>query len=795
MMFCAGMYAMLSQVLLLRELLVAFYGNELTIGAMLSVWLVVIGAGSLAVLPLLRRVPTTVLPWGLVVLLVILAGVLPAQVWLIRVIRSVIHVPYGEYVPFLSMLVSTTLILLPACLSIGIIFPCACHLAGIQDSRAVGRLYAVESLGSLIGGALFTFVFVLWLTPLATLVIASLVALVGAAIIAPRAGVRRCLLLPILVLAVAGVCPRCLSGLEWASIEARWRAFGCLPASMPQLPASRAAAPEENTARLVASVDSRYQNLALIEAQEQMTLYGNGQVLAVFPDPIGGEHNINFIMAQNPTAASVLLIGGNPVNDIPELLKYPLRRLVHVELDGDIGRLLDRVGGPEYWKAVADPRYVEAEVDGPRFVKASRDLFDIVIVAAPEPTTIALNRFYTLDFYQAVKRRLSAGGFLYTAIEASENLQEEAAGLTASICQSLQGVFSRVLVTGGTRNQIFAGMDDSPLTFDRQVLFQRSAGAGLRHRYFRPEYFLNADEISPDKTEFVKKRLAGIKVSANTALRPISTFYHLMLWSRFSGSQLEGLLAGLGRVHYNKGWTIIGTAGAIVVFISLCLGLGLYRRRNGAEPCLNVRCQWAQGMLGLVIATTGFCGMAMELALIFMFQSLLGYIYARIGLIVAVFMLGLMLGALSFTKPSRSSRVVWSAVVGLDVLLLVMALAVPPFMTRFSHSPLLAGSGILVEGFIDSLILLTGWAVGAQFVGINHLLRETGMPLGAAAASANAADLFGAALGGLVIGVVWLPLGGIQASCFLLAAIKGASLLAGISARGAIGRGDKRFFG
>ena len=46
LLFCAGLYAMLAQILLLRELLVAFYGNELTLGAALTAWLALIGAGS-----------------------------------------------------------------------------------------------------------------------------------------------------------------------------------------------------------------------------------------------------------------------------------------------------------------------------------------------------------------------------------------------------------------------------------------------------------------------------------------------------------------------------------------------------------------------------------------------------------------------------------------------------------------------------------------------------------------------------------------------------------------------------
>ncbi len=896
-MFCAGLYAMLAQILLLRELLTAFYGNELTIGAMLSVWLIMIGVGSLMVQPLLHRMALSHLWRGMAVLLLLLAAVLPAQVWVIRIIRIILHVPYGEYVPFAAMLTGAGLALLPTGLSVGILFPCACHLAHLQQlalnesmrghradlglnppptpprrglknsgyspervvptpsgrggladysvqflrtlahgdsEQATGRLYAVESLGSLVGGVLFTFVFVQWLTPFAIMAFAGLVAVCGAMLATPSRLARYVLIGPLLGLAVAAACPHCIAGLERKSLEARWQAFGALGDAV--------SAAEGSSPRLVASVDSRYQNLALIDSYGQTTFYGNGMVLGVFPDQIIGEHKVHFIMAQNPAAQSVLFIGGNPVTDIPELLKYPLRRLVHVELDGEISRLLERAGGREYRQAIRDPRFSQAVADGPRFVKTSSETFDVIIVDAPEPTTIALNRFYTLDFYQAVQRRLAAGGFMYTAVEASEDLQEDAAALSASVRQSLKRVFPRILITAGTRNQYFVGMDDSPLTFDRQILFQRSADAGLRHRYFRPEYFLNADEISPAKTEFVERRLAGVSAPINTALQPISTYYQLRLWSLFSGSRLEGFLAGLGSVRFGRICAAIGIAGLLLFIVGI--GMGVCRRcaRHGCrmlgkrcflsswnvlsltrsdrlknvlrtrrlpdatpqieacspgpgttltfQPGGAIRRRWARGMLGLVLASTGCCGMALELILVYVFQSLLGYVYARIGLIVAMFMLGLMLGALLAARRTPVAAGTWWALLGLDILLLSLAACVPFLAKACLHSGALFASDAWVEILINGAILLVGWAVGAQFVVVVRLLVAAGVTRGAAAAQANAADLFGAAFGGFAVGVVLLPIWGVQTACILLITLKGASLLLALSARLALGQAE-----
>ncbi|MBU1735991.1 MAG: hypothetical protein KKC28_01455 [Verrucomicrobia bacterium] len=976
LMVCMGVYALLAQVLLLREFLVVFFGNELTIGAVFSAWLVLIGAGSLLATSLVARWPEERLRVLLVVLLTLAAFLLPLQVWVIRIVRTALHVAYGEYAPFFSILASLAVILAPGCLIIGIVFPCACRLAARQlPARqlpfAVSRVYAVESLGSMAAGVAFSFWLVWVMSPLAVAALAGAIVLLGAAWLTTTRTCRWLLGLIAFAFAVSACCPAYLAPpwsslgrLEHASVEARWRSFGALPVSG-----------SSSASRLLASCDSRYQNLALIETEGQMTLYANGQVMAVFPDAVTGEHKIHFIMAQKPDARRVLLIGGNPINDIPELLKYPLEQLVYVELDEKIGRLLELVATSAYRQALRDPRLVQVHVDAPRYAKqygrnldelgvrrnsslvfsglvgevmrrafrsifsgdfgasagfprlrgyissavrgappsapnlpkkiesrqevgaemhvadaiapadparyppynkggngfsaigtntpvtdslrgGGTPLFDAILVDASEPATIALNRFYTQDFYRDIRSILSPGGFLYTAVSASADLQGEAAFLSASIAKTIRTVFDRVLVTSGTKNQFFAGATNSSITLERATLFRRSAGADLKTRYFRPEYFLNADEINPAKLDFVERRLAAIPVTANTVLKPVSTFYQIALWSRFSESGLESLLARLARLRLE--WV----AGALLGFGVVCLGMGAVLGRRPACACLRRSASrrqakastvadpgsaarlsspksggyaearasvfakaspdtladklagrrsgvvFSRSMLVLVMAATGLCGMALELILIFVFQALLGYVYSKVGLIVAMFMLGLMLGA-TVCVPTLKRSGQWRAMISMEILLIVEAACIPWLVTALS-------SGLMnwipwgwVEALIYGVIAGSGALVGAQFALVNELMSHRGckanyaaenlqstisadagpMPVdpakvkGGTAAITNAADLVGAALGGLVVGVFLLPLFGITATCFLLAALKMSSLLCLLAAR------------
>jgi len=804
-MFCVGMNAMLAQIIMTRELMVVFFGNELALGIVFAAWLIMVGAGSLLVRPWLGRTGNE-LKWFLMFLLVILASATPLLIFMARGIRLILHIPAGECLPLASMVAAAFMALAPPCLTIGMIFPCACRLAESEQEGAAS-VYTAESSGSMFAGLLFSFVLVFLFSTIEAAFFAALAGMLGTALIAPAGLSKKICWLAVAVLAAMLLFPVPLKMIEHQAVDLRWEAFGVLPRKNIQQTTGMPC--------LIETKDSRYQNLALIENAGQKTLYGNGQVMFSFPDEFSAERKAAFIMAQNPSATTILLIGGNPASDIPELLKYPIKSLVHVELDAAINFMLLRNAGPDYARALNDKRLIQYLRDGPRFVKETGNTFDIIIVEAPDPSTIALNRFYTVEFYRAISRILAPYGFLYTSIQSSEELQGEAGNLAASVFKSLCSVFPRVLAGYGTRNRFLAGNKYSPMTFDGKTLCERWRTAGVKAKYFRPEYFLNADEISPEKTSFVKQRLLALATPANTALRPVSSFYNLSLWSAYSGSRMESFLNALEKLTPAK-----VAAGMSAIFISFMIVIGIMAHRTTNKLSLGV-------ILAPVIAATGFTGMAFELILIFMFQSLLGYIYASIGCLIAMFMLGLAGGAFwagrfvesggNFQlstlniqpKPSCSKLSVgcrmfndfefprlksstcrrWFLLLALEVTFILIALLLPLVMKAGE----IIAANRLVGGIIYSLIMLTGLAGGAQFVLAIDLMNENSnseskiknpkSKTGNAhhAALLNAADLVGAAMGSLVIGVIFLPLFGFAQTCCLLAMLKaGTFLLTGV---------------
>jgi spermidine synthase len=779
-MFCLGLFSVIGQVTCVREMLVAFFGNELTVGVVLSTWLASISLGAFAARLLLSRIDDADrLRRVLCVLGGCLALLLPLQVQWIRVARSVLGVPAGEYASLHVVFGCAVVAFLPSCAMIGLFFPVACaRLAAVTGGGGesgesavspASRVYSWEAVGSALGGAALTYLLLPLLSPLRIVAGGSAAGLL-IAVLNARGSRGRTVLGLLAAVALASAAIPVLTPVEEASVRARWRAFGVLPDAHAESEAGGA------RVRFVGHENTVYQNLALFESLGQYALYANGEVMSVFPDAFAYEPDVHFVMAQKPDARRVLLLGGNPVGEVPELLKYPLEALVHVEIDPGVGRLVRSAVPGVFDAAVRDRRLQRVTGDAARYIMTCRETFDVVLVRAPSPSTAGANRFYTREFFQAVKRMLSPGGFVQTSVTSSVRLQDEAAELGASVYRALKSVFPVVLVTAGEDNVLLAG--DAGLTFDRQTLFERSRAVGIANQCFRPEYFLGSDDIDPDKCSYVVKRFESVNVRANTILRPSTYLHQLVLWSRYSESGVGPVLRRLQGPELPFRICSVVTYGiGALLFVSAAIAV--WQRGGGGS---GLGRGWARVQIAVLIGTTGFCGMAIEMLLVLVFQGLYGYIYTRIGLIVAMFMLGLVAGAPSGRwMAGKGGRMPWLLMGAVELLLAVFPFAI---ILLVHAAALPAGSTSLLralEAAVYGCVVVAGWAVGAEFPLGNRLLMDAGGSVGAAAAVTDASDHCGAALGSLLVGVLLVPVFGLRAACLALIAVKvvGLTLLCG----------------
>ena len=538
-----GVSCVMTQLALMRELLGAFSGNELVLGVVLGNWLLLMGLGAW-----LGRVSDKFRkPLAVLVRLQILVAVLPLlQVFLLRTLRNVVFIR-GAAVGVSETVISAFILLLPYCLVAGFALTLACSLLAREaGASGIGRVYVADSLGSIGGGILFSFVLVRFLDHAAILVYPAVLNLLVAGAMGFRTG-RKWLSTMAGVLAVAVMAAAVLVDLD--GVSTAW-----------QYPRQH----------IVARANSPYGKLLVTESDGQFDFIENGIPLTSTRDDQHVEETVHYAMAQRPNARQVLLVAGGISGTAKEILKYHVRRVDYVELDP----MILEFGRKYLPENLADDRINVVNADGRRFVRQTGEKYDVVIVDVPEPATAQLNRFFTVEFLAEAKRTLAPDGVVSFSLGHYENyVSPELARMLASACRSLKPSFTNVLMIPG--GQVFFLASDGPLFSD---IAPRIEQQGIKTKLMNRHYLdamLTIDRLAD------MQRAVAQPAALNRDFSPVLYFYHLRHWmSQFQigFGVLQALLLVLLCVYLVR---LRGAALAIV-----CLGLCSLGAGNRVAPGL-----------------------------------------------------------------------------------------------------------------------------------------------------------------------------------------------------------------
>jgi len=764
-----GFTAIITQTVLIREFLVVFYGNELCLGVMFGGWLwwIAVGAGLGA-----RRVgrcrrPELAVAWWLV-----LAAAAPfVQILAIRLVRVWLWVPAGQYLPITKMLVAALVVLCPFSLVVGYTFPLGLRLwpgGSTGAATKVGRIYLVEALGSLVGGVLFTFVLVHALSSMACACMDALLLLGMTALL-----LRRSLASPVakgaIALAVVGAL---LVGvvslrLNRRTTVARWQSVG-VQEDRSQRGRSLArrvvltsrmlrralngelAASASAVGTFVRAADSPYENIVLSEANGQYNVFFNGQYSFCFPDVSTYSLTAIPVLVQHPAPRNVLLIDGGNLEMAEAMLRDCVKQLDYVQLDPQVLPTLQ----PELKsRALRDERVRILHTDGRRHVRTTDRRYDLVFVHVGDPSTAATNRYYTLQFFREVRRKLRPGGVIAFTLSSNETYFGDTLGnYSATIFHTLKRVFPSVLIDSGDTATFFGSTRDGVLTGDQEELVARARG-WLKPGEFPPAEILYSLFL-PGRSQFAYEQISKRQPDRlNSDLLPAAYLDYLMLWDRQVESRFHVLFQWLRGVPR---WQLV-----VALFTLPLLWTGLLtlcqRRPRRAVPTYL-----------LAVSTTGFSAMGLEVVLLLAFQTALGYLYQWIGLVVATFMLGLAAGAYWVTQRMDRWPDKRRPLLAVHGALLGFAVVVPLVLPVLS-SVTLAGLGPLIPLAFILLMVGAGFLTGAQLPLAAAQCLATGVEPTRAAGIVDRADHFGGFVGALLCGAVLLPVVGIAATCSLMA--------------------------
>ena len=349
----------------------------------------------------------------------------------------------------------------------------------------------------------------------------------------------------------------------------------------------------------------------------QVSIYASGHLLFTYPDLPAEEMTVHLPMTLHPSPSKILVIGGSP-GTIKEFLKYPVAGIDYIELDpGIISVSQGLLTEQKDRRALKDTRLRIIVDDGRRFIKAlNRQTYDLVLINLPPPVSAGINRFYTADFFREAKAVLNDDGILYINLPTSTGyIGKSMQTANGSLYNSLKAVFSHTGVTAQEYGGFFAS--DSDITEDPQVLEDRFVMRQIRTEHFSPYIF--RDAFDPLSIDYVKDRLSKIS-TVNTDLTPSAYLYNLMLWSEVHGGKWLSFLLKIRGPHAVLFLILVYSSASFLIF----------RKKYRTVFCS--------------IFTTGFSGMTFTIAALLAYQAMYGYVYEMMGVISAIFMVGLWLG-------------------------------------------------------------------------------------------------------------------------------------------------------
>ncbi len=753
-----GFGGITAQLLLLRELLVVFSGNELSIGIILANWLILEAFGCFVLGKKSEHAGRRVEIF--VIIAFVFSVSLGASVYLARILKNLLDVSLGEDIGFLPMLLSSFLILMPVSAAHGALFTFGCkiHAAAADEGEASpGRVYVFEVAGTICGGIAWTYIFIEHLHAFqiaAAVIILNCIACLFLTVTLRGGGALRKALsffsAAALVAAVLALVSGGITRLNNISINKQWEGH-----------------------EVVHHENSVFNNICVIKSGTQYTFFKNGipAITTPYPDAAFLESFTHAAMLAHRSPGKILVLGGGAGGLINEILEHPSVKLVeYVEIDPLLLKLLGRFPTELTSYELGDERVKTEFVDGRLFIRGAGKEYDVIFAGAPGPTDLQTNRFFTAEFFMLAERRLAEDGILVFTVQGSTaHLNEELRNLNACIYHTAKQVFPHVRVMPGEDKNIFLASDSElVMLLDKTRVLDELSARGIERVLTLPWHIEN--RVHPRWIGWFEEFIQDRTDKTNLDFRPIGVFYSVAHWNAMLTPELSPLFRLIERISIPA----LLLAGAA----ALCL-IPAFGRTSPAGRMRGIP---------FAAASTGFAGMVLDLALIFAFQSVYGYVFSWIGLLVTAFMAGSAAGAIAMTRALPRIKNDLRVFIGIEIAVMCVSLLVPavlmgiyPFMAEAPASRIV---------FL-ALSAAAGLPAGAQFPLASRIrLRQSGN-LGGSAGLIYGADLTGGWVGGVTGGIILLPVIGLFGTCLAVCLIKLCSFTIILTGRPA-GKGGSR---
>jgi spermidine synthase len=297
-----------------------------------------------------------------------------------------------------------------------------------QEASSAGRVYAYETVGTVIAGIASTYLLIPYLD---TFQAASGLAVVNS------------------VVCIALLAPYRKTGLSQKIALSTSSAFALLflvSTSQAHKLDDYSISAQWKNQNVVHYQNSQYGNICVIENEDQYIFFQDGiaEFITPIPDLPYVEQFAHLPLLAHPEPKKLLILSGGAGGVINEALRHAsIETIEYAELDPLLIDLFRRFPTPLTESELNDRRVKIEHIDGRLLLQTTRSKYDLILVGISEPSDLQANRFFTKEFFTLARERLNEGGILVLGLPGSLTyLNDELRNLNSSIFHTLEPISS-----------------------------------------------------------------------------------------------------------------------------------------------------------------------------------------------------------------------------------------------------------------------------------------------------------------------------------------------------------------
>ncbi len=466
--FAGGALGIFYEVSWSRVLMPIIGSSTYAFSIILTTFLIGIGAGGLVA----ARLPFTGVAVGA------LAGIFIA----IAALTSVAGLFVVNYLPdlfvglsilagqkwvlfFLAQSVLAGALMLLPTLCLGVTLPLCMAYLKESSQRAnvalVGRVYAVNTVGSILGSLLAGFVFLPWIGVRWSILGISVAGLLlGLALLWRDAGFPR-RAKQIATAWLAGTAVVLYAFNPMLDVTYLQRGFFRSMLAKPVIP-------EHRVSYLLYSRDGVTSTVTVFRSPDTTWLNVNGKTDASTNVDMASQYMLGHLpMMLHPAPESACIIGFGSGATVSAVAGYPLSRIDVVELEPAILETAPYFASANN-NVLNDARVHVRIEDGRTFLKYRPERYDVIISEPSNPWVVGVASLFTREFYRSVKERLNDGGVFCQWIQDYELSAETRNGMLNTLADEFPYIH-----LFDQRGDLIAVASAQPLFFDSALIKKR----------------------------------------------------------------------------------------------------------------------------------------------------------------------------------------------------------------------------------------------------------------------------------------------------------------------------------